>query len=312
MSRESGSISLAAPAKINLSLRILGKRPDGFHELETLMVPIGLADQIEVSHGGGKGIEFLCSDPDLPGGADNLCVKAAEAFRAATGLDHGIRISLMKKVPCGAGLGGGSSDAAAVLMGLNELFDYPLVEEELHQIAATLGSDVPFFLNGGAVMCRGRGEILDLEEAPALPERTLLLIKPPFPVPTAWAYRHHAELKESRAMVTPQKPQRLGGIEIVNDLEPAVFHKYLLLPAMKEWLLEQSRVECAFMTGSGSTMVTVMEPGTSESDISMLKGAIASEFGPTMWMTMTGFKGSDLPSQMQSNGRAGTPSCLSD
>lgn len=251
------------------------------------MAPIGLADRIEISHGGEKGTEFLCSDPEIPGGADNLCVKAAEAFRAATGLDHGIRISLMKKIPHGAGLGGGSSDAAAVLKGLNELFDHPLVPGELHQIAATLGSDVPFFLQGGAAVCRGRGEIL--EESPALPQRTLLLIKPPFPVPTGWAYGHYAELKASGCSPLPQQPQRLGGIGVVNDLESAVFHKYLLLPALKEWLLEQSVVECAFMTGSGSTMVAAMKPGTSEAGLSGLKEAIAAYFGPTMWMAVTGF-----------------------
>lgn len=287
MIRVADSISLTAPAKINLSLRILGKRPDGFHELETLMAPIGLADQIEISHGGGKGIEFLCSDPELPGGGDNLCVKAAEAFRAATGLDHGIRIALMKKIPHGAGLGGGSSDAAAVLKGLNELFDHPLVEEELHQIAATLGSDVPFFLHGGVAVCRGRGEIPG--EARALPERTLLLIKPPFHVPTAWAYRHYAELKESKKLVPPQEPQQLGEIEIVNDLEPAVFHKYLLLPSMKAWLLEQPGVECAFMTGSGSTMVAVMKPGTGAEITAALKRDILTEFGETMWLYETGW-----------------------
>ena len=251
------------------------------------MAPIGLADQIEISHGGGKGIEFLCSDPELPGGGDNLCVKAAEAFLAATGLDHGIRIALMKKIPHGAGLGGGSSDAAAVLKGLNELFDHPLVEEELHQIAATLGSDVPFFLHGGVAVCRGRGEIL--EEAPVLPERTLLLIKPPFPVPTAWAYRHYAELKESGMSPPPQQRQRLGEIEIVNDLEPAVFHKHLLLPSMKAWLLEQPGVECAFMTGSGSTMVAVMKPGTGAEITAALKRDIRSEFGETMWLYETGW-----------------------
>ena len=287
MSREVASISLAAPAKINLSLRVLGKRSDGFHELETLMAPIGLADRIEISHGGGKGIEFLCSDPELPGGPDNLCVKAAEAFLTATGLDHGIRIALMKKIPHGAGLGGGSSDAAAVLKGLNELFDHPLVEEELHLIALTLGSDVSFFLHGGAAMCRGRGEILG--EAPAIPDRTLLLIKPPFPVPTVWAYGHYAELKESGKRVFTQQLQRLSEIEIINDLEPAVFHKYLLLPTITEWLLEQNGVECVFMTGSGAAMVAVMNAGGSKSDLTTLKEAIASSFGPTMWIVETCF-----------------------
>ena len=281
------TISLTAPAKINLSLRILGKRPDGFHELETLLAPIGLADTIEVSHGTGHGITMTCNDPELPTDSNNLCVKAAEAFRVATGLDHGIAITLLKRIPHGAGLGGGSSDAAAVLKGLNELFDQPLVNEELHQIAASLGSDVPFFLASGPAWCRGRGEIL--EEALALPKRNLLLIKPPFPVPTAWAYKKYAELKESGKPLTQPEKQFLGNLEIVNDLEAPVFHKYLLLPVMKTWLREQPGVEAAFMTGSGSTMVAVMAPEVTTERISIIKKGIQTEFGETMWLCETGW-----------------------
>ena len=284
------TISLTAPAKINLSLRILGKRPDGFHELETLMAPIGLADTIEVSHGTGHGITLTCNDPELPTDSNNLCVKAAEAFRIATGLDHGIAITLLKRIPHGAGLGGGSSDAAAVLKGLNELFDEPLVNEEFHQIAASLGSDVPFFLTSGPAWCRGRGEIL--EEVSALPKRNLLLIKPPFPVPTAWAYKKYADLKESGKLLTQPEKQFLGDVEIVNDLEAPVFHKYLLLPVMKTWLREKPAVEAAFMTGSGSTMVALLGSGTASEEIEKLKHGVAAEFGETMWMTETSFYGS--------------------
>ena len=284
------TISLVAPAKINLSLRILGKRADGFHELETLMVPIGLADTVEVSHGTGHGITLTCNDPELPTGAENLCVQAAEAFRVATGLDHGIAITLLKRIPHGAGLGGGSSDAAAVLKGLNELFDHPLVDEELHQISATLGSDVPFFLGSGPAWCRGRGEIL--ETASAIPQRTLLLIKPPFPVPTAWAYKKYAELNESGKLPDQSEKQFLSELEIVNDLEAPVFHKYLLLPVIKNWLRQQPGVESAFMTGSGSTMVAVLSPQTSSEEIADLKQGILSKFGETMWITETCFCGS--------------------
>ena len=254
------------------------------------MAPIGLADAVEVSHGTGHGITLTCNDPELPTGAENLCVKAAEAFRAATGLDHGIAITLLKRIPHGAGLGGGSSDAAAVLKGLNELFDHPLVDEELHQIAATLGSDIPFFLGSGPAWCRGRGEII--ETVPTLPERTLLLIKPPFPVPTAWAYKKYSELKESGKLPVHPDRQFLGDLEIVNDLEAPVFHKYLLLPVMKTWLRQQPGVESAFMTGSGSTMVAVISPGTSDEEITVLKQGILSEFGETMWITETCFCGS--------------------
>ena len=281
------TISLTAPAKINLSLRILGKRPDGFHELETLMAPIGLADTIEVSHGTSHEITLTCNDPELPTDSNNLCVKAAEAFRIATGLDHGIAITLLKRIPHGAGLGGGSSDAAAVLKGLNELFDEPLVNEELHQIAASLGSDIPFFLTSGPAWCRGRGEIL--EEVSALPKRNLLLIKPPFPVPTAWAYKKYAELKESEKLLTQPEKQFLGDLEIANDLEAPVFHKYLLLPVMKTWLREKPGVEAAFMTGSGSTMVAVLVPEVTTEQISIIKKGIQTEFGETMWLCETGW-----------------------
>jgi 4-diphosphocytidyl-2-C-methyl-D-erythritol kinase len=280
-------ITLTAPAKINLSLRILGKRPDGFHELETLMAPLNLADEIEIVHAPGHAIELTCNDPEIPTDSGNLCVRAVELFREETGIAHGISVSLMKRIPHGAGLGGGSSDAAAVLKGLNVLFDEPLVNEELALLAASLGSDVPFFLHDGPALCKGRGEIL--EEASAIPERRILLIKPPFPVPTAWAYKRYAEVNESGHKLPIDPVQYLDGIELVNDLEPPVFAKYLLLPAMKEWLLEQSCVESAFMTGSGSTMVAVIRPTAAADDITGLKRALLAEFGETMWVCETGF-----------------------
>ncbi len=283
-------ITITAPAKINLSLRILGKRPDGFHELETLMAPIQLADTLEISHGPGKGVTLICNDPDLPAGSDNLCVKAVEAFRVATCLDHGIAITLLKKIPHGAGLGGGSSDAAAVLKGLNELFDHPLVHKELEQLASSLGSDVPFFLGNGPAWCRGRGEIIEhLKEDEVLPGRTLLLIKPPFPVPTAWAYKQYAELAGTPSKLIEEPEQFLGNIPIINDLECPVFEKYLLLPVLKSWLRDQSGVESAFMTGSGSTMVAILVPETASEEIADLKQGILSEFGETMWVCETGW-----------------------
>lgn len=288
-------ITIAAPAKINLSLRILGKRADGFHELETLMAPIQLADMLEISHGAGKGITLTCNDPELSTGDDNLCVKTAQAFRVATGLDHGIAITLLKKIPHGAGLGGGSSDAVAVLKGLNELFDHPLVHEELEQIAATLGSDVPFFLGKGPAWCRGRGEIIEplkgmmTEQEKALPNRTLLLIKPPFPIPTAWVYQRYAELAGVPSNLPEEGAQFLSAIPIINDLERPVFEKYLLLSVMKNWLRQEANIESAFMTGSGSTMVGVMKLGISTEETAIIKQSITAEFGKTMWVIETGF-----------------------
>ena len=288
MSSGNHSITLAAPAKINLSLRILGKRPDGFHELETLMVPLTVADEIEIAHGRGKEITLTCNDPDLPTGSDNLCVKAVAAFREEVGLDDGITISLLKRIPHGAGLGGGSSDAAAVLKGLNELFDHPLVDEELHRIASRLGSDIPFFLGDAPSWCRGRGELL--EPAAGLPHRKLLLIKPPFPVSTVWAYKKHAELKQSGRLPAQAERQSLGELEIFNDLEAPVFEKYILLPVMKAWLRQQAAVESAFMTGSGSTMVAVMGLHTTDDLLLSLKTKIAEEYGETCWTCVTMFR----------------------
>ncbi len=282
------SITIAASAKINLSLLILSQRPDGYHEIETLMAQITLADEIEVSRGVESGIQFACNVPELPAGSENLCVKAACAFFQASGIEHGIAISLMKRIPHGAGLGGGSSDAASVLKGLNELFDHPLVQEELHQIGATLGSDVPFFLENGPIWCRGRGEIL--EPSTPLPERRILLIKPPYPVATSWAYMHFAELKNNASTPKAEVPQYLGDIKLTNDLEFPVFHKHLILHVMKSWFRSRPGVESAFMTGSGSTMVAILAPSVSDQDITVLRRQIAVEFGPTFWVTETAFR----------------------
>lgn len=280
-------ITLSAHAKINLSLRILGRRADGFHELETLMAPLLLADSLEVAHAKGTSVSLTCNDPEIPDGPENLCVRAASLFFAETGISHGVSISLLKRIPHGAGLGGGSSDAATVLAALNELFGSPLVREELLLLGARLGSDVPFFFHGKAALCRGRGEIL--EEAPSPPERSLLLVKPPFPVPTAWAYGEYARLR-SKGAGSPAAPVRLlGGIPIVNDLEEPVFRKYLLLTVLREALERSSFVECAFMTGSGSTLVASLLPGTSVEQVAQLRGMLTTEFGPTLWMTETTF-----------------------
>lgn len=277
----SASIALSARAKINLSLRILGKRTDGYHELETLMAPISLSDEIEINHTHGNApgmISLTCNDPSLPTGLENLCVKAAQAFQKETGLNESIAITLLKRTPHGAGLGGGSSDAAAVLRGMNELFDEPLVFEELHQLATSLGSDIPFFLNAKPAWCRGRGELL--EEVTPLPDWRLLLIKPPFSIATEWAYKQFSK-NES---LSYQEPQILDGITIQNDLEEPVFKKYLVLPILKKWLQQRLEVSAAWMTGSGSTMVAALDRKATDEQVTLLKKNITAEFGETFWM----------------------------
>src|SRR5437016_7926190 len=154
-------MQVLAPAKINVWLRVLRRRSDGFHEIETLIAPISLCDEIQIeSCSGKKAIEFQCDDPSVPKGDENLAVRAATLFFEKTNIDGGISIELKKKIPHGAGLGGGSSDAASTLLALNELFNTNLPREELAKIAETVGSDVPFFIFKSAALCKGRGELV--------------------------------------------------------------------------------------------------------------------------------------------------------
>ena len=163
-------MQVLAPAKINLSLRILGRRSDGFHEIETLIAPISLYDEIKVEKRSGKtGIAFRCDVPSVPQGDDNLVVRAAKAFVAKAKIDAAISIELQKKIPHGAGLGGGSSDAASTLLALNELFETNLPREALSKIAETIGSDIPFFIFQSAAVCKGRGELVTAPKATAKP-----------------------------------------------------------------------------------------------------------------------------------------------
>lgn len=244
-----------APAKINLSLKILHRRPDGYHEIETLMTPISLSDRLAFQTADmSRGIQFRCDDPSLPAGEDNLVVRAARAFLLAAKKSSGVTIVLEKTIPHGAGLGGGSSDAAATLLGLNKLFDAKLGPDALRAIAARLGSDIPFFIFESPAICRGRGETV----TPAVLPRKfpLLLLKPNFGVPTPWAYAHWSAARELPGI--SYAPQEFAGTVFVNDLERPVFEKYLFLARLKMWLLEQAEVAVALLSGSGSTVFALL------------------------------------------------------
>ena len=161
-------------------------------------------------------------------------------------------IFIHKNIPHGAGLGGGSSDAAAVLVALDRLLETKLPTSELERLAATMGSDIPFFIRCQPAVCRGRGEILEAFEG--LPSADILLVKPPFPIPTPWAYQAWAASEK-----TPATFQQFhGSIPLMNDLEAPVFSKYLLLPVLKEALREQNGVSAAMMSGSGSTIFAIL------------------------------------------------------
>ena len=269
-------MQLRAPAKINLSFKIRGRRADGFHEIDTLMAPISLYDLITITPSGGGCIEFICDDPSLPRGEDNLVFKAARLFREAANVDAGFTIELQKNIPHGAGLGGGSSDAATVLLGLNRQFDAPLSLERMAQVAARIGSDVPFFVYESPARCRGRGELVEpITSADSL---RVLLLKPPFAVPTPWAYSRWRESKKlPRVHYTPQE---FRGFTFTNDLERPVFEKFLFLAQMKTWLREQPEVGAALMSGSGSTVFAALRE---DADADALASRAKAELDPELW-----------------------------
>ncbi len=270
-------MQVLAPAKVNLSLRVVRRRDDGFHEIDTLMTPVSLADELALEPGiAGSGIVFECDDRSLPDGDDNLVVKAARSFFEKTGIPSDVRIRLTKKIPHGAGLGGGSSDAASTLMGLNQLFQSGLSSEAMAPLAATIGSDIPFFLGGSAAVCRGRGEIVTPEK---LQQRLhLLLLKPDFGVATPEAYRNWAGSRELPGY--DYGPQIFAGSAFFNDLERPVFQKFPFLAEMKDWLCRQREVGAALMSGSGSTMMAVLEE---EGQGNQLAERAKAELDPKLW-----------------------------
>src|SRR5438477_1435976 len=167
---------LKSPCKVNLLLNILGKRADGFHELETVMHPIDLCDEL-VLRTGRQGVQLTCSNPELPKDSGNLVFRAATAFRETAGIREGVQIHLEKRIPLAAGLGGGSSNAATTLLGLNELFGKVLPPKVLEEIAAALGSDIPFFLQTKPALGIGRGEKIEsLEDFPAMAGAAFVLV----------------------------------------------------------------------------------------------------------------------------------------
>jgi 4-diphosphocytidyl-2-C-methyl-D-erythritol kinase len=246
---------MLSPAKINLSLRILGKRPDGFHEIDTVMAKLpGLADEITITP--AAEFSFTCSDPSLPVDGRNLVVKATTALSEKSGQPLPFHIHLEKRIPHGAGLGGGSSNAATTLLALNGQLDSPLSADELHALAAALGSDAPFFLYAGAARCTGRGEIITA--APAPPSHPLILFKPAFSVSTPDAYRNCLDAESLPGI--PYGLQNFAGLTLVNDLEKPVFAKHRYLAELKDWLLKRRDTKTALMSGSGSTMFAILHP----------------------------------------------------
>ena len=178
------TLTKASPCKVNLILNILGKRADGFHELETVMHPVKVCDELRFARG-GSGVQLTCSHPELPVDSRNLVFRAAAAFLAEAKITDGVRLHLEKRIPMAAGLGGGSGNAATTLLGLNELFGNPLPAAQLQSLAASLGSDVPFFLQTKPALAVGRGEqVQSLEPFACLGDAAILLVHPGFGIST--------------------------------------------------------------------------------------------------------------------------------
>lgn len=256
-----GSAALLAPAKLNLQLRVLGSRDDGYHEIETLMIRLRLADQLTLKTG-EPGLRLELEGPaDVPGDESNLCCRAARVLYRVLDRSPALTIRLRKRIPAAAGLGGGSSDAAAVLVGLNRLLGAPLVPDDLVSLSAEIGSDVPFFASGAAcAVARGRGERIEPLAAP--PSRPVLVVVPDFGVSAADAYRWWSE--DGGAATSPNVPRvpprsadwDSVGRRAVNDLGPPVERRHPELGVVRR-RLEEFGADVALLCGSGSSVAGI-------------------------------------------------------
>lgn len=247
---------IRAPAKVNLSLRVVGKRRDGYHLIDSIIVPVSLYDEIGIERARpGAKISVACDDPKIPSGEKNLAYKAAALLLGRDAAKHPVAIHIKKHIPAGAGLGGGSSDAAAVLVGVNRLFRLKKSRRRLLGLAAKIGADVPFFIIGRPARARGIGERLK-------PLKTgrrlwLVIVYPGFPVSTSWAY-HSLSFKLTKNIVKTSlnshvRPLRGWAVELFNDLEKPVFRRYPKVARLKRKLAEEGAAG-TLMSGSGSSV----------------------------------------------------------
>lgn len=253
----SSTVTLPAYAKINWLLRVFGRRPDGYHDIETIFQTITVHDTLRVSE--AEAFSFRCDDPSTPQGEANLVVRAARLMSKSFSLPP-VAIELRKRVPQGAGLGGGSSDAAATIRALAQLFDLDVSASKLRELSLLLGSDVPFFLGGGIAHATGRGE--ELQPLAGGAEIPLLLAIPAERVSTAEAYRFLNETE--RTLPAPLGLERARKIvsegllrhasELANDFESVMFARIPVLAELKRQMLDRGAVWTA-MSGSGSTIV---------------------------------------------------------
>jgi 4-diphosphocytidyl-2-C-methyl-D-erythritol kinase len=269
--------TIFSPAKINLFLAVTGRRADGYHDLVSVVAPLDFGDRLIAETGerkpeAGRQFGLECNEPEVPVDGNNLILKAAKAFVVATGWMEPVAFRLDKRIPVGAGLGGGSSNATATLLALNQLSGANLERVELAGLAAGIGSDCPLFLGGGPVIMRGRGERIESLPEPAarrLRGRKVLVFKPSFGVSTAWAYERMAANGPQSYLPAQEAERRIAawiggnsdaGELLFNNLEPAVFRKFVALPVLLEDLRRGFGL-AARMSGSGSSCFALLPSG---------------------------------------------------
>jgi 4-diphosphocytidyl-2-C-methyl-D-erythritol kinase len=255
-------VKIRAPAKINLSLRVVGRRADGYHFLDTIIVPVSLYDEIDIRriraasrHPAGELIQIKCDHPLVPQGRENIVYRAAELIMKKTRKPQPISIHIKKRIPIGAGLGGGSSDAAAALVGLNRLLKLRLSLATIEKMAVALGADVPFFVRARPARARGIGE--RLRPLRCLPRFWSVIVYPGFPVSTEWVYRNFRQ-KLTKPLVNTSiatSPKSVGEIinRLENDLEAVTFKRYPRIGVFKRKLLREGAPR-VLMSGSGSSV----------------------------------------------------------
>lgn len=255
------SITVSAPAKINLLLEIFPKRPDGFHDLDSVFVGISLADELTFTE--SDEIVLTAEGGTVPLDASNLVWKAGELLRQEAGISKGFHAHIKKRIPSGAGLGGGSSDAASTLLGLSKLWGLELPQEKLLELAARLGSDVPFFIKGGTMRARGRGEIL--EPLPACPKLNLVVSLPESRIPTPWAYSQWDALPFHTPVPVDPMIEALQSGEVAqvakalgNSFQEAIFPLLPDVHTLKGHLLVLGALG-ACMSGSGSAVFGIYD-----------------------------------------------------
>ncbi|MBU5612772.1 4-(cytidine 5'-diphospho)-2-C-methyl-D-erythritol kinase [Geomonas azotofigens] len=251
-------LQLQAPAKVNYRLDVLGKRPDGYHELRMVMQRVGLCDEISIALSATPGIRVTCGKKGVPDGPGNIAWRAAEALLELSGKKTGIDIAIDKRIPVAAGLGGGSSDAATVLMGVNELLGLGLTDERLMEIGVKLGADVPFFIFKKTALAEGIGDKLTAMES--MPSLWVVLVNPGIHVSTAWVYQNLILTEKGPATIIRGSYSNAAEVAelLSNDLEPVTCGKHPLLNEVKDMLLSAG-ASGSLMSGSGATVFGIFE-----------------------------------------------------